>query len=241
MRVESFIRLAVSEFAEQVRKEEPGISQTALIRKCVELASAEIETVAKQAAEDASQYADSLSREVELDYWGQLASWTPEEAAYLVLGFEPRGASLIGLPDAETQRRFDDLRRVAERYSASSNDQTPAALFRHMERFHNDACSKMRRTLKKYSEYYMIYEKRYNNVKDKQIKNAENRDSHLKIIYAIAVEHYGYSQDKRTDAVKNIKGAVNRSGLNLSEKPIRKILDAAADRFKSLKLKQKKT
>lgn len=57
----------------------------------------------------------------------------------------------------------------------------------------------------------------------------------MKLIQALAVDAFGYKKNCRANAVKKIKERVEESGMKLTEKPIRAILDLAIDRYKFLK------
>lgn len=162
MGVQAFVRFALAEFADEARKDEPGIREAALIRKCVELASKSIAGhggLADQAAEQAPELAYVIGRETNFQYWCQLASWNSEEAAFLALGFNPHDIGLIAHADENVYRRFEDLRRVAERYLDAGEDCAPAALFRHINRFNADFPDKIKNELRKNDRYLMRYER----------------------------------------------------------------------------------
>ena len=240
MGVQAFVRFALVEFADQARKEEPRIGEVALIRRCVQLAKEAIagdDGLAAQAAEQASELAHTMGRTIDYKYWCQLASWSPEEAALLALGFDPQDGGLIGFADAEVYRRFEHLRRVAERYVDAGKDRTPAAMYRHMKRFESEFPKEIWKNLKQNERYLMRFERKYKNIKRTTVKMANHKDSYLKIVYALAVDGFGYSKGGRTKAVDNIMEKIEDSGMRLTEKPIRAMLDLAIARYKFLKKK----
>ena len=240
MGVQAFVRFALVEFADQVRKEEPKIGEVALIRRCVQLAKEAVageDGLAAQAAEQAPELAHTIGRTIDFNYWCQLASWSPEEAAFLALGFDPQDAGLIAFADAEVYRRFEHLRRVAERYVDAGEDRTPAAMYRHMKRFESEFPKEISGNMKKNKRYLMRFERKYRNIKITSKQMANHKDSYLKMIYALAVDGFGYSKGGRTKAVEKIMEKIEDAGMSLTEKPIRAILDLAIDRYKFLKRK----
>ncbi|MFG1362386.1 hypothetical protein [Xanthobacter versatilis] len=197
MGVQSFVRFAVAEYAEQARKQEPGIGEGALIKKCVELATEAIggeDGLAAQAVKQASQLAQAIGREIDFQYWCQLASWTPEEAASLALGFDPHDVRLMGFADDNVYRRFEDLKRVAERHLDAQEDPAPAAIFRHMKRFDAEFPKQIWKNLRKNEKYKLRFERKYRNLKRTSKDMADHKDSYLKLIYALAVDRFHYSK-----------------------------------------------
>lgn len=239
MNLDAFVRFALAEYAGQARKEEPGIKGVALLRKCIDIASEELK--AESFYDNVSKEAPNLIYAIgcisDYEYWCQLASWSPEEAAFLAMGFDPRGIRLIGFADAGTYRRFEDLRRVAERYLDAGQDRAPAALCRHMKRFGAIFPKEIRQALSRNKRYLMKYERKYNNLKKSSKSVGRHRDSYLKIIYALAVTKMEYSKGGNTNAVSMIMSELDELDMKLTEKPIRAMLDLAVDRYKFLKNK----
>ncbi|MFG1433408.1 hypothetical protein V5F44_21165 [Xanthobacter sp. V2C-8] len=234
-----FTRFALAEYAEQARKEEPTIEGVALLRKCIDLARGEIisDSFYDNISTEAPKLVHNICCVSDYDYWCQLGSWTPEEAASLAMGFDPRGIAMIRYADAGTYGRFEDLRRVAERYLDAGKDCAPAALCRHMRRFTSDFPEEILSALRKDKRYLMKFERRYKNLKKTSREMSRHRDSYLKIIYALAVDGLKYSKGGKTGAVSKIRDDLDHLDMRLTEKPIRAMLDLAVDRYKFLKNK----
>lgn len=239
MNLDVFARFVLAVYADQARKEEPNIGPEALLRRCVELACEEIksELFVENAFEEAPNIVSRIVAVKDYDYWCQLASWTPEEAAFLALGFDPRGAALIHFADARIYQRFEDWRRVAERYRDAGEDCAPAALCRHMKRFNVNFPNEIIAHLKKNERYLMRYQRRYEKLKNTSKRMALHRDSYLKLIYALIVERMGYSEGGHTNVVSKVREELEKLDMSLTEKPIRNILNLAVDRYKFLKKK----
>lgn len=234
-----FARFALAEYAEQARKEEPTIEGVALLRRCIELARDEIisDSFYDNISTEAQKLVHNISCVSDYEYWCQLASWTPEEAASLAMGFDPRCIALIRYAEAGTYGRFEDLRRVAERYLDAGKDCAPAALCRHMRRFTSEFPEEILSALRKDKRYLVKFERRYKNLKRTSKKIGGHRDSYLKIIYLFAVNGLKYSKGGKTSAVSKIRDDLDQLGMRLTEKPIRAMLDLAVDRYKFLKNK----
>lgn len=230
MNVEKFLRFAISAYSEDVKKDDPNVDAVTFVKRCITLARQDIgdEEFKRSATKMAEDAADSARRQIDAVYWCRLATWSPEEAGCLAIGYDPDDIALVEHTDDDTYSHYIRIRRAAERYLSCSNDRAPAPLARHLARFGAEFPREILRRLKKEESYYSGWERKYYNLKDEQFGNADNKKSYLTLIYPYVVKRFKFDCKKRTGAVKKIRNDLKEEhGLSLTEKPIRKILEAA--------------
>ncbi|TDT99134.1 hypothetical protein DFO45_0839 [Azorhizobium sp. AG788] len=228
------ISLAISEYRSDAEKSEPGISETALIRACVESLNDDLNRKFEYILNNAKDYKIGSKRDIRIEYWCKLEVWSAEEAAFLAIGFDPDDAKLIDRCSDEEKAIFRDVERAVRRFVDGGNTPFPPDIIYHLKQFGFEFSKEIRSNIRLNERRKARFERKYRRLRKSQIDNAKHLDSLLKLILAFCVIPHEYTQGARTPAVQKIIDTARDHYVHIDKKTVKSILDAAVSRSKFL-------
>lgn len=225
---EALVGMAVERFGDEAGKSS-SIGSIAFIRECIDRLRGELskeDGLLDEVSANPEDFTYDTPSEVRSDYWANLATWSPIEAAKLAIGRDPDDRSIV---TAIERKRIRDFRRATSRLYSINQSASSLDIFVHLEELgadFPDAISVIiNKKLRTHPDYK--YKRWYKSLKNKQIKNAEHKATLLKMIYALGNAAYGFTPDKNNEAASRISTKTKLAGVYVSEVTIRKQLNAA--------------
>jgi hypothetical protein len=211
---------------------------------------------AKAAAEDPKRFFNKPDAQANFDHWGRMEYWTVDEAAALCLGKDPRRvnwALIRTLLDVSPfAARYRDMRVLIKRAAAISEIGDPGRVYPERVLIWAE-----KRALDLPIELKAVRPKRADKRKqdgdveskpeDEEINGKELNSLH-RLILGMAIQKYGFDPDYdpksdpdcKSRAFSVIAHDLDKAGLKLSVKPIRKHLMNAVGNVRRLGAKPKK-
>ncbi|MDE1570484.1 hypothetical protein [Aquabacter sediminis] len=234
MKIQTLVSFAVRNFKQLALSKHRDEDSISIEELCVVL-------MMQSLSSDGELYAKSLEylrsddyKNFDFIFWGNIPSWSSEEAAYLALGLDPNASKYQDL-DIEDRSNFERYKRAAERLSQHVEGCSAPEMYRYLLRFGATFDPRIGKIVLKCEKREDMYERKYRNVRKSQIVNATHRDTLYKIIYAYCNRPLMYVLGSNSKATSSIVKKIEDCGLSVTNKNVKLTLENVQARIEFLR------